>query len=304
MDPKNFNYVLLIAIIAGFGITIGLQGYQLINTTAGGASGQQSVTLDIEGSTTCEPIISAAAIEYMSINRDWNIYISGTGSGDGIAAIESGNADIGMASRNLKESENATGDLIDHRFAFDGIAVVVGSGVSLTDDFINFSTIVNIYNQTYTDWSEVPGCTTSGSINCYVRGSESGTRATFESITGLATADNWPAAASSHSEVASNGDMQSNIQTDTNGIGYVGLGFMSGVNELKISENTPGNAYYPTTTTVSEGDYPISRSLHLFTSGEATGATKAFLDFIYSPKGQAIVAEQDFVSIYNGSLFM
>jgi len=303
MDPKNFNYVLLVTIIAGFGITLGLQGYQIVTIT-GGAGGQQTVTLDIEGSTTCEPIISAAAVEYMNINRDWYIYVSGTGSGDGIAAVESENADIGMASRNLKASENATGKLIDHEFAFDGIAVVVGSGVSFeNDNFINFSTIVGIYNQTWTDWGNVPGCTASGTINVYVRGSESGTRSTFESITGLATADNWPNAATSHTEVASNGDMQSNIQSDTLGIGYVGLGFMSGVQELRVSPDTPGNAYYPTTTTVSEGNYPISRSLHLFTSGSATGATKAFLDFIYSPMGQEIVAEQDFVSIYNGTLF-
>lgn len=302
MNPKNFNYILLIAIIAGFGLTIGLQGYQIVISQEG-TTGQQSVTLDIEGSTTCEPIITAAATKYMQINRDWNIYVSGTGSGDGIAQVEVGNSDIGMASRDLKDSENATGKLVDHRFAFDGIAVVVGSGVSLTDNIINFTTIVNIYNRTYTVWEDVPGCTSSGAINCYVRGSESGTRATFEEKTGLVTAINWPDAASFHDEAASNGDMQSLIQSDANGIGYVGLGFMSGVIQLNVSADSPSNGYYPTTTTVSEGNYPISRSLHLFTSGEPSRATKAFLDFIYSPTGQEIVAEQDFVSIYNGTLF-
>ena len=49
-----------------------------------------------------------------------------TGSGSGIEAVKNGTADIGLASRSLKDEEKADG-LTETVIALDGIAVIVNA---------------------------------------------------------------------------------------------------------------------------------------------------------------------------------
>jgi phosphate transport system substrate-binding protein len=44
------------------------------------------------------------------------------------------------------------------------------------------------------------------------------------------------------------------------------------------------------------GEYPVVRPLNTITKGEPTGLAKAYLDFIFSDDGQAIVAE-DYIPV-------
>ena len=53
-----------------------------------------------------------------------------TGSGSGIQAVQEGRCDIGLASRDLKEEEKASG-LNATVLAYDGIAIIVNA---LTDN--------------------------------------------------------------------------------------------------------------------------------------------------------------------------
>ena len=46
-----------------------------------------------------------------------------------------------------------------------------------------------------------------------------------------------------------------------------------------------------------ESSYPIARGLYVYTSGEPSGTIRAYLDWILSPEGQAIVKEQGFVPL-------
>jgi len=61
--------------------------------------------LVIKGSTTVLPIAQKAAEAYMAENPDVKISLSGGGSGNGIKAIIDGTADIGNASRFIKQKE-------------------------------------------------------------------------------------------------------------------------------------------------------------------------------------------------------
>ena len=49
--------------------------------------------------------------------------------------------------------------------------------------------------------------------------------------------------------------------------------------------------------TVLDGTYALSRGLYMYSNGEPSGAMKAYLDWILSPAGQAIVKEQGFVPL-------
>jgi phosphate transport system substrate-binding protein len=48
---------------------------------------------------------------------------------------------------------------------------------------------------------------------------------------------------------------------------------------------------------VLAGDYPISRTLHLLTDGQPTGLALEFIEFILSPEGQSLVADEGFVPL-------
>ena len=63
-----------------------------------------------------------------------------------------GTLDIGMASRELKDSEKAKG-LKDTKIAIDGIAVIVNKDNSL--DSITSAQVKAIFTGQTTDWSQV-----------------------------------------------------------------------------------------------------------------------------------------------------
>ncbi len=102
-----------------------------------------------------------------------------TGSGAGIEAASNGSADIGLASRALKDEEKADG-LTETVIALDGIAVIVNAGSKVED--LSVEQIAKIFTGEITDWSEVGG--EAGKISCIGREAGSGTRDGFESITG------------------------------------------------------------------------------------------------------------------------
>lgn len=110
-------------------------------------------TLEIAGSTTVLPIAQACADEYHS-QHGADITVSGGGSSVGVKSAADGTADIGMASRDLKSSEQTDyPNLVTHTVAKDGIAVIVHKDnkiVSLTVEEVK-----KIYMGEITVWEDV-----------------------------------------------------------------------------------------------------------------------------------------------------
>ena len=76
----------------------------------------------VAGSTSVQPYAEVLAEEYMILNPEKIIDIQGSGSSAGITAVESGTAEIGMSSRNLKDSEQY---LWSVEIARDGLAMII-----------------------------------------------------------------------------------------------------------------------------------------------------------------------------------
>ena len=205
----------------------------------------------------------------------------------GIKSVATGSADIGSASREVKQSEiGQYGDIfIDHVIALDGVAVIVSKEIhnaGITD--ITIEQLKGIYEGTITDWQEL-GLSESKDIFVNEREEGSGTRDTFMEIIDLEET-NADKANSANSEV------KQAVAGSNKAIGYVGLGY--------VSDQTPAlkiNGVEPSAATIKDGGYPISRSLHMYTKGEPTGAVKEFLDFVIGSEGQAFIEEEGFVSI-------
>ena len=109
-------------------------------------------TIVVAGSTSVAPVMEVLADKYKELNSGVTVEIQQTGSSAGMTSTISGACDIGMASREVKESELAEG-LIPTVIAMDGIAVIVNNDSSV--DNLTSEQIKSIYTGEITDWSEI-----------------------------------------------------------------------------------------------------------------------------------------------------
>jgi phosphate transport system substrate-binding protein len=113
-----------------------------------------SGTLTITGSTTVLPIATAAAEAFETLYSGVEVTVSGGGSSVGVQSAGEGTADIGMASRELKDTEKTQyPDLVQHIVCDDGIALIVHPSNDYVMD-LTVNQVKNIYTGVYTDWSE------------------------------------------------------------------------------------------------------------------------------------------------------
>lgn len=258
----------------------------LVSCFAASACFAESVT--IKGSTTVLPIAQACAEVFMNGNRSIDISVQGGGSSVGIASILDGTADIGDASRPIKDKElkkavSLGKDPKAHVVAMDGIAVIVHPSNSIRA--MTKQQIRDIYTGKISDWSAVGG--SGGKIVVIGRDSASGT---YEAFTKLALDK-----AKTRSDAllqASNQAVATTVAKTPGAIGYVGLGYVT--NNVKA---VTVNGIVCSKETVLSAEYPLSRPLFMYTNGKPTGATKKFIDFVLSEEGQALAEENGYVGL-------
>ena len=168
-----------------------------------------------------------------------------------IEAVKNGTADIGLASRSLKDEEKADG-LTETVIALDGIAVIVNAQNKVAD--LTVEQIAKIFTGEITDWSQVGG--DPGTISCIGRESGSGTRDGFESITG--TKDSCKL----DQELTSTGGVIEAVAGNPNAIGYASLSAVESKDTVKAV--TVGGVAC-TEAAVLDGSYAIQRPFVLVT---------------------------------------
>ena len=89
---------------------------------------------------------------YKAVNADADIELQESDSTSGMTAAMDGTCDIGMASRELKDSETA-GGLTSAVIAKDGIVVIVNKDNTVSD--LTPAQVNDIFRGNVTDWSEV-----------------------------------------------------------------------------------------------------------------------------------------------------
>lgn len=100
-------------------------GYVPLNATAAYAGQKPSGKVVVAGSSSVTPVMEKLKEAYALVNPNAKIEIQQSDSSTGISALINGICDIGMASRQLKESEVAQGAL-PTVIAMDGIVIIVG----------------------------------------------------------------------------------------------------------------------------------------------------------------------------------
>ena len=176
-------------------------------------------TIAIGGSTSIQETMTALAEAYMEMFGFMNITITGGGSGVGASNTLNGTFDIGMCSRDLKQSEIDKG-LVPKLIGVDGVVIIV-NGVGLTN--LTVEQIAGIYSGEITNWSQIGGI--DKPIAVISREDGSGTRECLEDAFEEIDAD-WTI----RSEVVklnSTGAMINQVNLVVGAIGYISIGKLS-----------------------------------------------------------------------------
>ena len=106
----------------------------------------------VAGSSSVTPVMEKLAEAYQKVNTGAQVEVQQSDSTTGMTSAAEGTCYIGMASRDLKDSETQAG-LTPTAIALDGVAVIVNNKNSLED--ISSDAVKNIYTGTTTDWADV-----------------------------------------------------------------------------------------------------------------------------------------------------
>lgn len=115
-------------------------------------STQPSGSITVGGSTSVSPLMEKLIEAYKTVNPNATVELLTTDSTTGVTGALDGTYTVGMASRELKDTETAEGAQATV-LAMDGIAVVVNPANSVSD--LSVDQIKSIYTGEATVWSDL-----------------------------------------------------------------------------------------------------------------------------------------------------
>jgi len=295
---KASRYTLLLGVAVAITMVISACGGSSTTSGTTPTTGSGSSTLGTPGSFNCvpgnitasgstalAPLVKAVAQSYESKCSGATITVNLGGSKTGLAQVQSGAVDIGNS--DVKADPATQSDLVDHQVAVVIFAMIVHSGVGVTN--LTTDQIKGIYSGKTTNWSQVGGANIP--IVVVSRPASSGTRATFsrfviggpETVTGPSSLT-----------TDSTGTVITNVAQNAGAIGYAATGPAmkeSGITLLSIDGNAPNAA------NTKNNTYKFWNIEHMYTKGPATGLAQAFIDYMTSPDAEKIAEGQNFVPI-------
>jgi phosphate transport system substrate-binding protein len=81
-------------------------------------------------------------------------------------------------------------------------------------------------------------------------------------------------------------------------IGYSGMGYKTdAVKFVSVAAKKGAKAYAPAIENVRANNYPLARSLQMYTLGQPEGEVKKYIDWALSPAGQEIVTKSGYIPV-------
>jgi len=262
----------------------------------------QNESLAMKGSDTEVQLVSNLAEAFTVKNSNADISVTGGGSGVGIAALINGEIDLANSSRAMKQDEisqsaNRGLDVQEFILAIDGLTVITHSENPINQ--LSIDQLGKIYKGEIKNWKEVGGNDTP--IVLYGRQSTSGTYNFFRDS--VVNSDY----SSEMKTMEGNQAIVEAVKQDTNGIGYVGVGYakndkgeprqdikiilLHGVGEPPVSPLDE--------LAVKDGRYPIARPIFQYIPRLPlkNSILERYLQFEASNEGQIIIENAGFYSL-------
>jgi phosphate binding protein len=225
-----------------------------------------------------------------------NIEIGALGSGTAFVGLFDGSADLGEASRPITEKEQATAKQLGLKLhevviGYDGVAVVVNPENPVKE--LSIAQVSALFSGKERSWKAFGG--TDEGVRLIGRPTYSGTHAFFkEKALRRGDAKGPEEFASGIEVIEENGAILDAVAKDPRAVAYVGLGWLRpSVKAVPISAN--GAAVPAALETVRTGKYPLYRPLLMYVPSTAKPETVAFVRFVLSKEGGAIMAKNGFV---------
>ena len=247
-------------------------------------SADLSGTIALAGSTSMEKLANAVAESFMEKYPNVTVTAEFTGSSAGIESLLAGSADIGDASRALKDSEKEAG-AVENIVAIDGIAVVTDTDNAVAD--LTKDQLISIYTGQTTNWSELGGA--DEAIVVVGREAGSGTRGAFEEL--LDIADQCIYA----NELDSTGAVMAKVASTPGAIGYVSLDVVDDTVKAFSLEGVEATA-----DNIKAGNYFLSRPFVMATKGEISEQNElvqALFDYLSSDEGKSVIAGVGLITV-------
>ncbi len=269
------------------------------------ASGEGGVSgaVVIDGSSTVEPLSSAAAELFMEENPDTNVTVGTSGTGGGFEKFCAGETDISDASRPIKESE---------------IEVCKKNGIQYTELIVAndaLSVVVNPQNNwascltveqlkkmwepgsTANNWNQVDPAFPNEPLKLFGAGSDSGT---FDYFTQAIMGEEGASRTDYNPTEDDNVTIQG-VSATRGALGYFGFSYLeANADKVKgVEINSGGGCVAPSVETAQNGTYtPLSRPLFIYVSDAALKKPQVvkFADF-YLENNQKIVEAAKFIPL-------
>jgi phosphate transport system substrate-binding protein len=233
------------------------------------------VALRIAGSTSMTTVLRELAAAYQVNHSDTTVVVHGGGTAGGLETLAAGRADIAAISWHAEDGglPLKTRAVVVGR---DAIALVVHPENPVQR--ITLLQLRGIYQGETLSWEALAGPASEPVV--VSREDGSGSRSAFESMVMGDQRVTLNALVMPGSQAVID-----YVSRHPAAIGYVSASaLVEGVRALAVEE------VMPTEADVRAGKYHLTRLLYLYAPEPAPPATQAFIDFVLSPAGQAIMA--------------
>ena len=249
-----------------------------------GAAAQAPERLVVTGSSTVAPLVAEIGKRFEAL-EGIRVDVQTGGSSRGVADARQGLADLGMASRALKDSE---GDLSSFTIARDGICLIVHRDNPIVE--LSDRQVVELFTGAASRWRSVGGADLPVTVVHKAEG-----RSTLELFLKHFGLDNRSVRPS-----VIIGDNEQGIKTvagQAGAVGYVSIGAAEHARGRGVPIRLlPMRGVAATTDNLRQGRFPLSRPLNLVTRGEPGELARRFVDFARSPAVGDLVDELSFVA--------
>jgi phosphate transport system substrate-binding protein len=306
----------LVAAACGGGDDPGNSGATTGTTTGGG---NVSGSVKVSGSSTVLPITQLVAEQFSGENGDVQISVDGPGTTDGFVLFCKGQTDINDASRQIKDEEiqackdGGVNNYVELEIGLDGITVMTSNN----NDAVTCLSKADLYSligpesEDFSNWSDAnaldkelggDGSFPDVPLDLVGPGQESGTWGSFIELALKDIADSREQPNDvTRSDYQTSGDdnvIIQGIEGSDSSLGWVGFAYAEqNAQNLKILGVSPAtdasgegasDCVTPSGDTISDGSYPLSRSLYIYVNTDklaGNDALKAFVDYYLADAG-------------------
>lgn len=297
------------------------------DTNAGGSAAGLTGTITASGSSTVQPITDLVAELFAEQNPDVQVSVDGPGTSDGFVLFCDGEIDVQDASRaiepeEIKACEKNGIDYVELEVALDGLTVMTNAENSAVECLNNgdLYALFGPESEGFETWSDANalaakvggnGGFPDAPLEITAPGEESGTYDAFIDLAGIEdtaleqglSEDDAAALRKDYQASPNDNVILQAMEGTPSALGFVGFAFAEegGDTIREIQIDGGDGCVGPTTETVADGSYPLSRSLYIYVDQaklQSNPALRAFVDLYVSDEGlNTAVQESGYIPI-------